>query len=49
MNEDDSEHLNIIEKFTAKSYRAAWARQGQAWDKFVEDMWQAHWHASPGK
>jgi hypothetical protein len=49
MSEDDSEHLNIIEKFTAKSYRTAWARQGQAWDKFVEEMWQAYWRAGAGQ
>jgi hypothetical protein len=42
MTEDDTHSLGIIEKQIGKSYHAAWARQGQAWDKFVEEMWFAY-------
>lgn len=42
MTEDDAEFVEIIETQTGKSYRAAWARQGQAWDKFVENMWHSY-------
>jgi hypothetical protein len=43
MTEDDTEFVEIIESQIGKSYRAAWARQGQAWDPFVENMWRAYW------
>jgi len=42
MREDDTRSVDIIEKQIGKSYHAAWARQGQAWDKFVEEMWFAY-------
>jgi hypothetical protein len=46
MAEDDSEFLDIIEKSSGKSFHAKWARQGQAWDHFVENMWEAYWNIS---
>jgi hypothetical protein len=42
MMEDDSEYVDIIEAQTGTSYHAHWARQGQAWDDFVEEMWAAY-------
>jgi hypothetical protein len=42
MMEDDSEFVDIIEEQTGVSYHASWARQGQAWDDFVEEMWAAY-------
>lgn len=39
MTEDDSEFLDIIQEQTGHSYHADWARQGQAWDDFVNEMW----------
>jgi hypothetical protein len=43
MTEDDSKFIEIIEQQTGKGYRDSWARQGQAWDRFVENMWHTHW------
>ena len=39
MVEDDTEHVKIIKDSIDNDYSAKWARQGQCWDKFVEDMW----------
>jgi hypothetical protein len=39
MEEDDSEAIKIIKQATGQDYSASWARQGQAWDPFVNRMW----------
>lgn len=45
MTEDDEPLLEIIEKQIGKSYRAPWARQGQAWDPFVESIFKSYWRS----
>jgi len=42
MTEDDSAAVQTILQQTGHDYSASWARQGQAWDAFVEQMWAAH-------
>jgi len=42
MTEDDTQHVAIILQQTGRDYSASWARQGQAWDSFVENMWAAY-------
>ena len=42
MTEDDSEHVNIIKSETGQDYSSNWARQGQAWDRFVNEMWATY-------
>jgi len=44
MTEDDSQHLNEIKQARGQDYSAAWARQGQAWDPFVEAVWAKYSH-----
>jgi hypothetical protein len=44
MTEDDSQHINEIKQARGQDYSAAWARQGQAWDPFVEAMWAKYGH-----
>jgi len=42
MTEDDSEHVQIIQQELGADYSASWSRQGQAWDAFVEEMWDTY-------
>jgi len=42
MTEDDSAAVDDILRLTGHDYRASWARQGQCWDAFVEEMWAAY-------
>jgi len=42
MYEDDSELIKTIKQLTGKDYSPDWARQGQAWDAFVNEMWAEH-------
>jgi len=42
MHEDDGEHVKVIKEAPGNDYTANWARQGQCWDKFVEEMWAEH-------
>jgi len=42
MTEDDSAHRQIIENQIGVSYSSAWQWQRQAWDSFVEEMWDAY-------
>lgn len=39
MTEDDSEAVRIIKEQKGYDFSAEWARQRQAWDPFVEEMW----------
>jgi len=39
MYEDDSVFVKIIKDATGRDYDKEWARQGQAWDAFVNEMW----------
>ncbi len=45
MAEDDEPFVEIIEKQIGKSYRASWARQGQAWDRCVESLFRSYWRS----
>ena len=47
MYEDDTAFLKTVEEATGSDFSADWARQGQAWDEFVNDMWAAH-RTDPG-
>jgi hypothetical protein len=42
MTEDDSQHVETIRMETGRDYSANWQRQGQAWDRFVNEMWAAY-------
>jgi hypothetical protein len=42
MTEDDTAAVQQILQDTGNDYTADWARQGQAWDPFVEEMWAAY-------
>lgn len=46
MYEDETEALKLL-KQDAKMEQAEWAREGKAWETFVNDMWAAH-RKSPG-
>jgi hypothetical protein len=39
MTEDDSEAVRMIKEVRGADYSPSWARQGQTWDPFVQDMW----------
>jgi hypothetical protein len=39
MYEDDAEFVALVKKVTGKDYSADWARQGQTWEPFVNEMW----------
>ena len=43
MTEDDSEFLKVILRETGKDFSQDWARQKQAWDEFVEQMYAHYW------
>ena len=42
MYEDDDEFVKTLKEATGEDYSADWARQGQAWDAFVNEMWAKH-------
>jgi hypothetical protein len=42
MTEDDAEFVKAIKEATGQDYSASWARQGQAWDAFVNEMWATY-------
>ncbi len=42
MYEDDAGFVKTIKKATGQDYDKEWARQGQAWDAFVNEMWAEH-------
>jgi hypothetical protein len=42
MYENDAEFVKTIKEATGKDHDKDWARQGQAWDAFVNEMWAAH-------
>lgn len=43
MTEDDKEFSQIAAQETGVDFTQGWAAQGQAWDKFVEEMWDLYW------
>jgi len=49
--EPDHEQLlaELITISGQRSYAASWARQGQAWDIFVEEMWRLYRYRKPSK
>jgi len=47
MFEDDEKFVATVKEATGKDYSADWARQGQAWDDFVNEMWAKHRASSP--
>ncbi len=42
MYEDDSTFVKTIKEATGRDHDKEWARQGQAWDAFVNEMWAKH-------
>ena len=42
MTEDDTVHVAVIKEATGRDYSAGWQRQGQAWDKFINNMWATY-------
>jgi hypothetical protein len=42
MYEDDAQFVQTIKEATGKDHNKDWARQGQAWDPFVNEMWARH-------
>jgi hypothetical protein len=42
MYEDDSAFVKTLKQATGHDYDKEWARQGQAWDAFVNEMWAMH-------
>jgi len=42
MYEDDSAFVRTIKEATGRDHDKEWARQGQAWDEFVNEMWAKH-------
>jgi hypothetical protein len=42
MTEDDTEAIKEIKEQTGADFSADYARQGQAWDPFVNEMWAAY-------
>ena len=44
MDEDDTEDIRTIKEATGQDYSASWARQRQAWDPFVNQMWAKYRH-----
>ena len=47
MTEDDTKAVNEIFKAKGWDYSADWARQGQAWDPFVNVMWSKYRYNLP--
>ena len=42
MFENDAAFVKTIKETTGKDHNKDWARQGQAWDAFVNEMWAKH-------
>ncbi|MEK7674939.1 MAG: hypothetical protein AAB676_03770 [Verrucomicrobiota bacterium] len=42
MHEDDSQFVKTIKAATGRDHDKEWARQGQAWDAFVNELWAKH-------
>jgi len=42
MYEDDAAFVKTIREATGRDHDKEWARQGQAWDAFVNEMWEKH-------
>ena len=42
MYEDDAAFVKTIKEATGRDHDKEWARQGQAWDAFVNEMWAKH-------
>jgi hypothetical protein len=42
MHEDDAGFVQTIQQATGRDHDKSWARQGQAWDAFVNEMWTRH-------
>jgi len=42
MYEDDTVFVRTIKEATGRDHDKEWARQGQAWDAFVNEMWAEH-------
>jgi len=42
MYEDDTAFVRTIKETTGRDHDKEWARQGQAWDVFVNEMWAKH-------
>jgi hypothetical protein len=42
MYEDDAAFVKAIKEATGRDHDKEWARQGQAWDAFVNGMWAEH-------
>ena len=42
MFEDDTAFVKTIREATGRDHDKEWARQGQAWDAFVNEMWARH-------
>ena len=42
MHEDDAVFVKTIQEATGHDHDKEWARQGQAWDAFVNEMWARH-------
>ena len=42
MFEDDAAFVKTIKEATGRDHNKDWARQGQAWDAFVNEMWAKH-------
>jgi hypothetical protein len=42
MYEDDADSVRTIKEATGRDHDKEWARQGQAWDAFVNEMWAKH-------
>ena len=42
MYENDAEFVKTIKAATGRDHDTEWARQGQAWDAFVNEMWAKH-------
>ena len=47
MTEDDTQAIQEIKRARGWDYSAKWARQGQAWDPFVNNMWKKYWGNIP--
>jgi hypothetical protein len=47
MFENDAEFVKAIREATGKDHDKDWARQGQAWDAFVNEMWAKHRRTVP--
>ena len=42
MGQDDSESVREIKSATTRDFSPSWARQGQSWDDFANEMWAKH-------